>query len=47
MVSGSGTVEMVKWWGAYGKYIRIKHNSKYKPLMHLNNYARGIRPGVK
>ena len=48
MASGSGTVEMVKWWGAYGKYIRIKHNSKYKTAYaHLNNYARGIRPGVK
>ena len=34
--------------GAYGKYIRIKHNSKYKTAYaHLNNYARGIRPGVK
>ena len=48
MASGSGTVEVVKWWGAYGKYIRIKHNSKYKTAYaHLNNYARGIRPGVK
>ncbi len=48
MASGSGTVEAVKWWGAYGKYIRIKHNSKYKTAYaHLNGYARGIRPGVK
>ncbi len=48
MASGSGTVEVAKWWGAYGKYIRIKHNSKYKTAYaHLNNYARGIRPGVK
>ena len=48
MASGSGTVEIVKWWGAYGKYIRIKHNSKYKTAYaHLNSYARGIRPGAK
>ena len=48
MASGSGTVEVVKWWGAYGKYIRIKHNSKYKTAYaHLNSYARGIRPGAK
>ncbi len=48
MASGSGTVEVVKWWGAYGKYIRIKHNSKYKTAYaHLNSYARGIRPGTK
>ena len=48
MASGSGTIEVVKWWGAYGKYIRIKHNSKYKTAYaHLNSYARGIRPGAK
>ena len=48
MASGSGTIEMAKWWGAYGKYIRIKHNSKYKTAYaHLNSYARGIRPGAK
>ena len=48
MASGSGTVETARWWGAYGKYIRIKHNSKYKTAYaHLNRYARGIRPGVK
>jgi murein DD-endopeptidase MepM/ murein hydrolase activator NlpD len=48
MASGSGTIEVVKWWGAYGKYIRIKHNTKYKTAYaHLNSYARGIRPGAK
>ena len=48
MASGSGTIEVVKWYGAYGKYIRIKHNSKYKTAYaHLNNYARGIKRGVK
>ncbi len=48
MASGSGTIEVAKWWGAYGKYIRIKHNSKYKTAYaHLNSYARGIRPGTK
>ena len=48
MASGSGTVETAKWWGAYGKYIRIKHNSKYKTAYaHLNSYAKGIRPGAK
>ncbi len=48
MASGSGTIEAAKWWGAYGKYIRIKHNSKYKTAYaHLNSYARGIRPGTK
>jgi murein DD-endopeptidase MepM/ murein hydrolase activator NlpD len=48
MASGSGIIEQVGWNGAYGKYIRIKHNSKYKTAYaHLNGYARGIKKGVK
>lgn len=48
MASGSGVIEMAKWNGAYGKYIRIKHNSKYKTAYaHLNGYARGIKRGAK
>ena len=48
MASGSGIVEQVGWNGAYGKYIRIKHNSKYKTAYaHLNGYARGIKKGAK
>ena len=48
MASGAGTIEVARWNGAYGKYIRIKHNSKYKTAYaHLNGYARGIRIGTK
>ena len=48
MASGSGIIEQVGWNGAYGKYIRIKHNSKYKTAYaHLNGYARGIKKGAK
>ena len=48
MASGSGIIEQVGWYGAYGKYIRIKHNSKYKTAYaHLNGYARGIKKGAK
>jgi len=48
MASGSGIIEMAQWNGAYGKYIRIRHNSKYKTAYaHLNGYARGIKRGVK
>tara|TARA_B100000035_G_C21000688_1_gene554769 strand:+ start:172 stop:1443 length:1272 start_codon:yes stop_codon:yes gene_type:complete len=48
MASGAGTIEVAKWNGAYGKYIRIKHNSKYKTAYaHLNGYARGIKKGIK
>ena len=48
MASGSGIIEQVGWYGEYGKYIRIKHNSKYKTAYaHLNGYARGIKKGAK
>ncbi|WP_440679484.1 M23 family metallopeptidase [Candidatus Pelagibacter sp. HIMB1517] len=48
MASGSGIIEVAKWNGAYGKYIRIRHNSKYKTAYaHLNGYARGIKRGAK
>jgi len=48
MASGSGIIEQAGWNGAYGKYIRIKHNSKYKTAYaHLNGYARGIKKGAK
>ena len=48
MASGSGIVEVAKWNGAYGKYIRIRHNSKYKTAYaHLSGYARGIKSGTK
>ena len=48
VASGSGIIEQVGWNGAYGKYIRIKHNSKYKTAYaHLNRYARGIKKGAK
>ena len=48
MASGSGIIEQAGWNGAYGKYIRIKHNSKYKTAYaHLNGYARGIKKGTK
>ena len=48
MASGSGIIEVAKWNGAYGKYIRIRHNSKYKTAYaHLSGYARGIKSGTK
>ena len=48
MASGSGIIEVARWNGAYGKYIRIRHNSKYKTAYaHLSGYARGIKSGTK
>ena len=33
MASGSGTVEVAKWWGAYGKYIKLNTTQNTKLLM--------------
>ena len=48
MASGSGTIEMASWNGAYGKYVRIRHNSTYKTAYaHLSRFGKNIRRGVK
>jgi len=48
MASGSGTVEMASWNGAYGKYVRIRHNSTYKTAYaHLSRFGKKIRRGAK
>ena len=48
MASGSGTVERASWFGAYGKYVRIRHNSNYKTAYaHLSKFGRNIKAGKK
>ena len=48
MASGSGTVEMASWNGAYGKYVRIRHSSTYKTAYaHLSRFGKNIRRGAK
>ena len=44
--AGDGVVERANWYGSYGKYIRIKHNNKFKTAYaHLHRFARGIKAG--
>lgn len=44
--AGKGVVEIAGRKGAYGKYIRIRHNSSYKTAYaHLHRIAKGIRKG--
>jgi len=48
MASGSGTIEMASWNGAYGKYVRIRHSSTYKTAYaHLSRFGKNIRRGAK
>ena len=48
MASGSGTIEYSGWKGGYGKFISIRHSPVYQTnYAHLQDYAKGIRRGVK
>lgn len=48
MAAGSGTIARAGWNGAYGRYIRIHHNSTYNTAYaHLSRLARGIRRGKR
>lgn len=44
--AGDGVVEKKGRYGAYGKYIRIRHNNRLKTAYaHLHNYKSGIQVG--
>ena len=46
--AGDGVIERSSRYGAYGNYIRIRHNSTYKTAYaHLSRYGRGIKSGVR
>lgn len=46
--AGNGVVEVAGRNGAYGKYVRIRHNNRYKTAYaHLSRYGRGIRRGTR
>ena len=46
MAAGDGIIEAAGRNGAYGKYIRIRHNSEYKTAYaHLTKFAKGTRRG--
>ena len=48
MASGSGVIERASWYGAYGKYVRIRHNSTYKTAYaHLSRFGKNIRTGAR
>ena len=48
MAAGQGFVEMAGWNGAYGKYIRIRHNDGYSTAYgHLSGFGKGVRKGMR
>ncbi len=48
MAAGSGIIDYAGRHGAYGNYIRIRHNSVYATAYaHLDHFAKGIRSGKR
>jgi murein DD-endopeptidase MepM/ murein hydrolase activator NlpD len=48
MAAGDGVIERIGRYGAYGKYIRIRHSGTYKTAYaHLSGYARGMKTGKR
>ncbi len=48
MAGGDGVVERASRYGAYGRYIRIRHHSGFKTAYgHLKGYAKGIHSGKR
>jgi murein DD-endopeptidase MepM/ murein hydrolase activator NlpD len=48
MTIGDGVVTSVKYEGAGGKTVRIRHNSVYSTAyLHLSKYAKGLKAGQR
>ena len=48
VAAGGGVVESAGWNGAYGRYLRIRHNGQYKTAYaHLSGFRRGIKRGAR
>jgi murein DD-endopeptidase MepM/ murein hydrolase activator NlpD len=46
--AGDGVVEKAGRFGAYGHYVRLRHNNRIQTAYaHLSRYGQGIRPGVR
>jgi len=48
LAAGRGVIEVAKYRGSYGNYVRIKHANGYQTTYaHMRRFAPGMRPGVK
>lgn len=48
LAAGNGVVEKAGFFGAYGRYVRIRHDGPYKTAYaHMSAFARGLRPGSR
>jgi murein DD-endopeptidase MepM/ murein hydrolase activator NlpD len=48
MAAGAGTVVEADWKGAYGRYVKIRHNSGYSTAYaHLSQFGRNVKVGAR
>ena len=48
VAAGDGVIEYAGRNGAYGRYVRIRHNGSYKTAYgHMHRIAKGLRSGVR
>ncbi len=48
LAGGDGVVQVAKYNGAYGNYVKIRHNSEFSTAYgHMKGFARGIAPGTR
>jgi murein DD-endopeptidase MepM/ murein hydrolase activator NlpD len=46
--SGDGVIVMKKWFGGFGNYIRIRHNSEYSSeYAHISRFKKGFGVGSR
>lgn len=48
MAAGDGVVEMAESYGAYGNYVRIRHNGEVRTAYaHTSRFAKGVHAGSR
>ena len=48
VAAGSGVVQKAGWFGNYGRYVRIRHTSRYSTAYaHMTRIANGVTPGAR
>jgi len=48
IAAGDGIIEIMKYHGNYGRYVKIKHNKKYSTLYaHLDRFSKKFSTGSK
>lgn len=48
LAAGDGVIEKIGRAGAYGNYIRLRHDGKYSTAYaHMSRFAKGLKPGSR